>query len=106
MASTIKPGPLNSNWIMLPTTIGGGGQAAQIVGISNLGTSGAIATVRILDASGFLSNDQYANVYIIPEPQFATTGDRGSLTSYTPSSGLATSTIRYLQISRQSFLVY
>lgn len=104
--TTIKPGPLNRNWIFMPTANNGGGQAAQIVAITNPGTSGAICTVKILDASGFLTTAQYNNIYIIPQPQFAQTGDRGALVSYTPTSGVNTNTVKYLHISREIFLTF
>lgn len=104
----VKPGPsAGQGWTLaIPSTGGGGGQAGQIISLASAGSSGAMATIRLLDASGFLSSDQYASVYIIPYPEFAEVGDRGVVVTYTPTSGLTTSNIRYIHIAKEAFLTY
>lgn len=107
MASTIKPGPQNRDWALIPTAAGnGGGIPCQITAISNPGTSGAIATVVQLDVSGLLTSTFYSNVFIIPYPEFAELGDKGMMTRYTPTSGLGFTDVQYIQISKSAFLVF
>lgn len=104
---SFKPGPNTNNYVIVPTnTSAGGGIPAQIMSLSNIGTSGAIATIRELDASGFLTGSQYGGVYIIPYPEFAEVGDRGFYSTYTPTSGTGQTNIRYIQISKQAFQVF
>lgn len=105
MSMQIKPGPNATGFIMVPAAQGGG-FPVQITALTNIATSGAVATVIQLDASGLLTNAQYGNVYIVPYPQFAEVGDKGFMTTYTPTSGLGGSDIRYVHISKQAFLVY
>jgi len=103
-----KPGPdCGAGWALIaPATAGGGGTAVQIMTLSAIGTSGTTATVRVLDASGFLTGEQYSNVYILPYPQFAETNDRGIMATYTPTSGFTSSTTRYVQVSKSKFIVF
>jgi len=104
--SRYKPGPESTGWTVLPASTGGGGIAAQITAITNIGTSGAYATVRELDSSGYLAPRTYTSVWILPYPEFAETGDRGIMASYSPTSGVGESTVKFIQISKQAFMVY
>lgn len=102
-AAKIKPGPESTGFILVPAASGGtgGGEAAQITVINNLGSSGATATVKQLTANSILGSTSYSGVYLLPYPQLAESGDRGVLVTYTPTSG---SELRYLHINKSIFI--
>lgn len=103
-STSMRPGPNASGFLIISPT-NGGGIPAQIMSLSNAGTSGAYATVQELDASGVLASRTYSPVYIIPYPAFAEIGDRGLMSIFTPTSGFNTS-VKYIHISRTAFLKY
>lgn len=103
--TSIRPGPSASGFAIIENNGGGGGIPVQIMSLTNPGTSGAYATVKELEASGTLSTREYTSVWIIPYPEFAETGDRGVMTTYTPTSGI-NSDVRYVHISKQAFMVF
>jgi len=104
--ASMRPGPATSGFVIIPPGNGGGGIPAMITSLTNAGTSGATAVVKQLDASGLLTQAQYSNVYVIPYPQFAEVGDRGLMATYTPTSGTGGADVRYIHISRSTFLKY
>lgn len=101
--ASMRPGPATSGFVIIPPS-NGGGIPVQISSLVSAGTSGAYATVTELTASGQLGTQTYSSVWIIPYPEFAEIGDRGIMASYIPTSG--TSTVRYLHINKQAFMVY
>ena len=104
--ASMRPGPATSGFVIIPPNTGGGGIAAIISSITNPGTSGAYCVAQELDASGLLARRTYSPVYIIPYPQFAEVGDRGIMATFTPTSGTGGADVRYIHISRSSFLKY
>lgn len=106
-ADNFKPGPNNQGFTLLSPNTGGGGIAVEIIDVTDVGTSGAIATVRELDASGVTTQAGYAGVYILPYGQFAEPGDKGIMAAYTPASGVGSeTTVRYVQLSKSAFLKF
>ncbi len=104
--ASMRPGPATSGFVIIPPNTGGGGIGAIITSITNPGTSGAYCIAKELDASGYLGVRTYSPVYIIPYPQFAEIGDRGIMATFTPTSGTGGADVRYIHISRSTFLKY
>lgn len=79
----------------------------EIVSLSNQGTLLARATCRPVDHNGVLSTsgNSISNVVVIPFPQFATSGDRGFVTTATvPSGGFgSTAEVQFIEIVKGPF---
>ena len=103
--NNFKPGPDNQGFTLIAPSTGGGGTAVEIVSLTNPGTSGVLATVRELDASGITTTFGYNDVYVLPYGQFAEPGDNGIMATFTPTSGLSAE-VRYIHISKSAFLKF
>ena len=107
----VKPG-LNEGTIFINgTSTGAGVTPVEIISVSSRGTINAKAVCRLinLDSNGTIitptSGTLFNNVLPIPFPQFATSGDRGFMTSYTiPSGGFGKeASVQLIEIVKPAF---
>lgn len=104
----VSPGASNGTIFINGTVSSAAGVTpVEIVSVSNQGLTTARATCTLLDYNGQLATSgatQYFNVVPIPYPQFATSGDRGFLTTATVPSGFGVSvSVNFIEIVKPAF---
>lgn len=104
----VSPGASNGTVFINGTVSSAAGVTpVEIVAVSNQGLATARATCTLLDYNGQLATSgatQYFNVVPIPYPQFATSGDRGFLSTATVPSGFGVSVeVNFIEIVKPAF---
>jgi hypothetical protein len=103
--ASMRPGPSTSGFVIIPPGSAGGGIPVEIQALSDPGTSGTLATVAELDASGIATSATHLNVGVLPYGQFAELGEKGVMVTHTPSSGVGVD-VKYVMISKSAFLKF
>lgn len=107
----VKPGANNGRLFITGTVQSAAGVTpVEIVSLQNQGTASARAVCKILDNNGVMvtSGTQFTSVVPIPYPQFATSGDRGFLTTATVPSGVSGTnvSVNFIEIVKPAFIRY